>query len=177
MTAEAEQFQHPLDPATAREIQDATDLIKGLFHDIPLHFKAAGLEEPPKDKLSVYIEAELQGQPLPTLARRIFVIWYIKYTPRLFEAIVDVTHSRIDHYTELPRDFHGPVDRAELNEAVQAVMADPTVKKEIQRLKIDDSTVVLEPWDYGVDGEDTKERQSQVSILRSRRFMCSTSTK
>lgn len=157
--------EHPLDPATAGEIRCATDLIKVLFHDIPLHFKAAGLDEPPKKDLLTYLEAEHKGQPLPILPRRIFVIWYIKRTPRLFEAIVDVTNKQVDQYKELPRDFHGPVDRVELNEAAAAVMADPGVKKEIERLKIDDTTVVLDPWDYGVDGEETQERHTQVSCF------------
>ncbi|KKY29962.1 putative copper amine oxidase [Diaporthe ampelina] len=165
-------FTHPLDPATAEEIQLATDLVKQLFKDVPLHFKAAGLDEPPKKELSAYLEAEHKGQTLPDLPRRMFVMWYIKHTPRLFEAVVDVTNSRIEMHKELPRDFHGPVDRTELNEAAQAVMRDPQVLKEIKRLKIDDTTVVLDPWDYGVDGEGTQERHTQVHrIAPSSRYL------
>lgn len=155
-------FTHPLDPATAEEIQAATDLVKQLFKDVPLHFKAAGLDETPKKELSAYLEAEHNGQMLPDVPRRVFVMWYIKHTPRLFEAVVDVTNGRIETSKELPRDFHGPVDRTELNEAAQVVMRDPEVLKEIKRLKIDETTVVLDPWDYGVDGEETQERHTQV---------------
>ncbi|OGM40294.1 copper amine oxidase 1 [Aspergillus bombycis] len=91
---------HPLGPATPREIQLATDLVK--------------------------------------------------------KAYEDVTNNQLIHHAELPRDFHGPVDRAEMNEATQVVMADPRVKEEINRLKIDDTTVILDPWGYGVDGEETQ---------------------
>ncbi|KAE8155079.1 copper amine oxidase [Aspergillus avenaceus] len=153
---------HPLDPATPEEIQCATDLVKRAYQGIDLHFKAAGLEEPPKALLVDFLDAEHNQKPLPTIPRCVFLIWYIRRTPRLFEAIVDVTNGRFVHHIELPRDFHGPVDRAEMNEAAQAVMADPQVKAEIARLKIDDTTVVLDPWDYGVDGEATRTRHTQV---------------
>ncbi|KAI3204309.1 hypothetical protein CBS147311_3984 [Penicillium roqueforti] len=153
---------HPLDPALPEEIQLATDLVKGSYQGVDLHFKAAGLEEPPKDILVKFLEAEHNSQPLPAIPRCIFLIWYIKRSPRLFEAIVDVTNKQFVHHVELPRDFHGPVDRSEMNEAAQVTMADPRVKAEIQRLKIDDTTVVLDPWDYGVDGEDTQTRHTQV---------------
>ncbi|CAG8943057.1 unnamed protein product [Penicillium salamii] len=153
---------HPLDPSTPEEIQIATDLVKNAYQGIELHFKAAGLEEPPKAKMIEFLDAEHKKQPLPAIPRCIFLIWYIKKTPRLFEAIIDVTNSQFVHHVELPRDFHGPVDRAEMNEAAQVTMADPRVKAEIKRLKIDDTTVVLDPWDYGVDGEDTQSRHTQV---------------
>ncbi|PPJ52820.1 hypothetical protein CBER1_11295 [Cercospora berteroae] len=90
------------------------------------------------------------GHPLPELPQRVFLVWYIKRTPRLFEAIIDVTHGNIVHQVELPRDFHAPVDRTELREAADTVMADPRVRKEFQRLQIDPQNVVPDPWDYGV---------------------------
>lgn len=90
------------------------------------------------------------------------MMWYIKNAPRLFEGLVDVTHSKVVYHKELPRDFHGPVDRQELNQAAEGVMADEGVQREIRRLKIDNTAVVLDPWDYGVDGHETRERQTQV---------------
>ncbi|KAM0228999.1 hypothetical protein ACHAPO_010274 [Fusarium lateritium] len=162
MTSQNVSYAHPLDPATAEEIEQATTIVKQFFYGIPLHFKAVGLDEPPKRELVAYLEAEHSGAPLPALPRRIFAMWYIHRTPRLFEAVVDITNGKIESYQELPRDFHGPVDRAEMNEAAEVVMADPRVRKEIERLKIDDTTVVLDPWDYGVDGEETQERHTQV---------------
>lgn len=162
VTVDAVSYLHPLDPATAEEIECATGLVKELFSGVRLWFKAAGLDEPPKKELQAYLMAEHDGSALPDLPRRIFVMWYIHRTPRLFEAVVDVSNGKIETYKELPRDFHGPVDRAEMNEVAATVMADPNVKKEIERLKIDDTTVVLDPWDFGVDGTETQERHSQV---------------
>lgn len=154
---------HPLDPATASEIENATSIIKNAYEGTTLHFKAGGLEEPPKKVLQSYLAAEREGVPLPDLPRCIFLMWYIKQTPRLFEAIVDVTNHEIIHHKELPRDFHGPVDRTELGEAAQVVMDDPKTKAELKRLQIEAGNVVLDPWDYGVDGTETQERHTQVS--------------
>lgn len=138
-TMSSSEYLHPLDPATAEDIQIATDLFKNLFYGIPLHFKAAGLDEPPKQEMR---------------------------SPRLFEGVIDVTNERVIQHEELSRDFHGPVDRVDLNEAAQVVMANADVHKELARLKIDKANVVLDPWDYGVDGIDTQERMTQVIIDR-----------
>ncbi|GKZ39259.1 hypothetical protein AbraIFM66950_012182, partial [Aspergillus brasiliensis] len=153
---------HPLDPATAEEIKQATDLIKTEYSGLSLHFKAAGLEEPQKAALVDFLDAEHCGQALPVIPRQIFVIWYIAYTPRLFEGIVDLSKQALVHHKELPRDFHGPSDRMEMNEVAQVVLKDPVVQAEIKRLRIDDTTVVLDPWDHGVDGKDTQTRLIQV---------------
>jgi primary-amine oxidase len=153
----------PLDPVTAEELEIALNIIKDAYKDIPLHFKAAGPEEPPKNLMVQYLEAEHAGLERPTIPRSIFLMWYIKQTPRLFEAIVDVTTRTIIHHNELPRDFHGPCDRTELNQAAQVVLADESVKREIARLQLGDNTIVLDPWDYGVDGKETQERHTQVS--------------
>lgn len=154
---------HPLDPATPEEIRRATDVVKTVYKGISLHFKAAGLEEPPKAAMIDFLDAEHNGRSLPFLPRQVFLIWYIEYTPRLFEGIVDLGTNNLVHHVELPRDFHGPVDRIEMNEAAQVVMKDPRVQAEIKRLQIDDTTVVLDPWDYGVDGKNTQTRHTQVN--------------
>ncbi|RSL79554.1 hypothetical protein CEP51_007259 [Fusarium floridanum] len=160
------EYLHPLDPATAEEIGRATGMIKKLFSPVELHFKAAGLDEPPKKELVRYLDAEHKGLPLPLLPRCIFAIWYIKRTPRLFEAVVDVTNGKVVQHQELPRDFHGPVDRTELSEAANVVMAHPDVDKEFARLGLDKSQIVLDPWDYGVDGTDTQARMTQVFLYK-----------
>lgn len=67
------------------------------------------------------LDAEHNGRSPPFIPGQVFLIWYIEYTPRLFERIVDLSTNNRVHHVELPRDFHGPVDRAEINEAAQVV--------------------------------------------------------
>ncbi|KAK7432956.1 hypothetical protein QQZ08_000427 [Neonectria magnoliae] len=154
--------RHPLDPATAEEILEATSFVKHAYNGIELHFKAGGLEEPPKSALVEYLNVEHSGGHLPVVSRWIYLNWYIKRTPRFFQAIVDITHKKFVLHEELSRDYHGPADGGEMNEVSRAVLADSNVKKEIERLQIDLETVVPDPWDFGVDGSDTQSRRSQV---------------
>ncbi|GAA6010692.1 hypothetical protein JCM10207_005800 [Rhodosporidiobolus poonsookiae] len=158
---------HPLDPATADELARGVALIRATYGaDVKLHFKAGGLEEPPKKQLIKYLQAERAGLPVPALPRCMAFMYYIKYTPRLFEAIVDITNSTITHHKELGREFYAPVDRLEMNEAAQVALADAGVKAEIERLQLGDTAVVLDPWDYGRDDPEEQRRLAQVFFYK-----------
>lgn len=63
---------HPLDPATPEELEFAVNIIRKLY-DVPIHFKTAGLEEPPKAEMKKYLEAEHAGQPVTPPNRWILV--------------------------------------------------------------------------------------------------------
>lgn len=89
-------------------------------------------------------------------------MYYIKYTPRLFECIVDVTDGKIIHHREMPRNQYAPVDRVEMNEAAQVALADSQVKNELERLQLGDNVVVLDPWDYGKDDPNENRRLTQI---------------
>jgi Cu2+-containing amine oxidase len=73
-TAPAVVHAHPLDSATSEEIEAATQIIREYYKDMPLHFKAIGLEEPTKALMVKCLEAEHTGQPLPEIPRRIFAM-------------------------------------------------------------------------------------------------------
>ncbi|WVW79628.1 hypothetical protein I302_101597 [Kwoniella bestiolae CBS 10118] len=152
---------HPLDPATSVELALAVELVRKQYQ-VPIHFKCGGLEEPPKAVLRKYLTAEHAGQTPTPINRWIFMMYYIKQTPRLFEVIVDVTDRKIVHQKELPRTLHAPVDRIELNEAAQVALADPAVKAELERLQLGDNVVVVDPWDYGKDDENEQRRLTQI---------------
>jgi primary-amine oxidase len=89
-------------------------------------------------------------------------MYYIKYTPRLFEVIIDVTDRKIIHHKEMPRTQFAPVDRLELNEAAAVALKDPLVTREIERLQLGDNVVVVDPWDYGRDNADDLRRLTQI---------------
>lgn len=69
---------NPLVPLNSSEIQIVAKLIKqqcGLH--VPLHFKAITLEEPHKEHVVAFFEAQKQGRALPELERKAFVSYYI----------------------------------------------------------------------------------------------------
>jgi primary-amine oxidase len=165
---------HPLDPATPEEILEATAFVKQAYNGLDLQFRAGGLQEPPKALLLDYLESERTGhEPPATVPRWVYLTWYIKRTPRLFEAVVDITNGVFVRHVELPRDIHGPISPAEMDDVTAVVLADNNVRNEVGRLGVEISTVVPDPWDYGVDGEDTQARRVQVpNSTRSLSNMC-----
>lgn len=69
---------NPLVPLTSSEIELVASLIKrqcGLH--VPLHFKAITLEEPHKQHVVTFFEAQKGGGALPDIERIAFVSYYI----------------------------------------------------------------------------------------------------
>jgi primary-amine oxidase len=73
--------QHPLGPLTASEITESARLIKALWpENVDVQFKSITLREPNKTDLLPFLAAEHSGQATPTVARRSFVIYYLRNT-------------------------------------------------------------------------------------------------
>lgn len=72
---------HPLAPLSAQEIQAASSLIYNQWpENTDLQFKVITLNEPAKVEMIPYLEAEFQGQRLPSIDRRVMVAYYIRKT-------------------------------------------------------------------------------------------------
>lgn len=153
---------HPLDPATAEELEEAVALVSTKFNGEPLFFHAGGLAEPPKPILRKYLRAERSGQLIAPPPRRMSLMFYIAKTPRLFEATVDVTNKNVDEFTELPRTKMAPLNPEEVNTICDLVYKSDELKKEAERLNIPLSHIVAEPWDFARDAENEHDRKAQV---------------
>lgn len=80
---------HPLAPLTSSEITKTADLIQALYPaKTKLHFKVVTLEEPSKDQLIPYLDAEHNGQKPPSLDRKAFVCYYIRNTVGMAEEML-----------------------------------------------------------------------------------------
>ena len=54
---------HPFDPATAAELELAVKVIRKQYPEgVELHFKAGGLEEPPKAVMKNFLAREHRGE-------------------------------------------------------------------------------------------------------------------
>jgi Cu2+-containing amine oxidase len=72
---------HPLAPLSSSEITTSAHLIKGLFpQNTNLQFKAITLHEPEKRVVVPYLAAEHESKFLPHIARKAFVLYYIRNT-------------------------------------------------------------------------------------------------
>lgn len=74
---------HPFAPLSAQEIKAASSLIQNQWPaNTDLQFKAVTLEEPAKAEMVPFLEAEHNGQRLPSIDRRVMVVYYIRKTVR-----------------------------------------------------------------------------------------------
>jgi primary-amine oxidase len=72
---------HPFTPLSADEISIASGLIESQWPaQVDIHFKVLTLVEPPKVEVLPYLEAEKAGRPLPRIARKALVNYYIRNT-------------------------------------------------------------------------------------------------
>ncbi|TVY19155.1 Copper amine oxidase 1 [Lachnellula arida] len=146
--------QHPLGPLTANEITKSSRLIKSLW---PTHtniqFKSITLQEPSKAELVPFLAAEKTAQTTPTIDRRSFVVYYIRNTDKLHEAIVNLTHGKIESNLRLGPNVHSNADSDEINAVERIALEDEGVKAELAKLQLLEGTVVIsDPWIYGSDG-------------------------
>lgn len=145
---------HPLGPLTAAEITHSSDLIRAQWPEgTKFQFKIVTLLEPLKDELVPYLDAEKAGQSPKPIERKSQIVYYLRNTDKLHEAVVNLTSSKVESNVRLGPFIHAPGDGEEILALEKAMLADPGVQAEIEKLKLPEGTVVVsDPWIYGSDG-------------------------
>ncbi|MBZ5580115.1 MAG: primary-amine oxidase [Acidobacteriia bacterium] len=148
LAASAAAQTNPLAPLSAREIRAAAKL----FRDSPRFprgavFSQLTLDEPPKD-------AVLRGAPSP---RRAFAILYDRAADHTFEAIADLSASRVDSWKQIPGAEPAITgDDSELAERI--VRADPRWARAVRARGISNlNDVTVASWSagyFGLQGTD-----------------------
>ncbi|TGO73773.1 hypothetical protein BELL_0332g00030 [Botrytis elliptica] len=147
-------LEHPLGPLTAAEILQSSQIIKSSWPaEVTLQFKSITLEEPKKAELVPFLAAEHSGSALPKIDRRSFVVYYIKNTDKLHEAIVNLSAGQVESNVRLGPNVHSGADSEELVAVELIALEDEGVKAAIAKLQLPEGTVVVcDPWIYGSDG-------------------------
>lgn len=147
-------LEHPLGPLTASEILQSSQILKGLWPaEVKIQFKSITLQEPNKAELFPFLTAEHSGSALPKIDRRSFVVYYIKNTDKLHEAIINLSTGQVESNVRLGPNVHSNADGEEIIAVELAALADEGVKAEIAKLQLPEGTVVVcDPWIYGSDG-------------------------
>lgn len=146
---------HPLGPLTAAEITASTDFVRKSWPAETLfQFKVVTLKEPAKAELVPYLTAERAGTtPLPVIARRVFLAYYIRNTDKFHEAVVNLSEGKLESNIRLGPDKHANGDGEEIIAIEKIVLEDPEVLAAIAKLKLPEGAVVVtDPWIYGSDG-------------------------
>jgi len=146
--------QHPLGPLTATEISESAKIIKSIWPtNTNVQFKSITLQEPNKAELVPFLAAEHAGQSTPTIERRSFVVYYLRNTNKLHEAVVSLSQGKVESNVRLGPNVHSNADGDEIIRVEQIALEDERVKAEIAKLKLPEGTIVIsDPWIYGSDG-------------------------
>ncbi|KAK1829344.1 copper amine oxidase, partial [Podospora conica] len=152
-SADASLPAHPLGPLTGAEISQTSNLVTELWKNKVLQFKVITLQEPVKTELIPYLAAERAGEPVPSIDRRAFVVYYFRGTHILHEAIVNLSKNAVERNVRHGPFIHANGDGEELTAVEEALLAHPDVQAEIAKLQLPPgSVVVADPWIYGSDG-------------------------
>ncbi|EHK97718.1 putative Copper amine oxidase 1 [Glarea lozoyensis 74030] len=145
--------QHPLGPLTASEIKESSRLIKSAWpSDVNIQFKSITLQEPQKAELLHFLAAEHSGQATPTIERRSFVVYYLRNTDKLHEAVVSLSAGKVESNLRLGPNVHSNADGDEIIAVERIALEDEKVQAEIKKLQLPEGTVVIsDPWIYGID--------------------------
>ncbi|ROW03854.1 hypothetical protein VPNG_07256 [Cytospora leucostoma] len=145
---------HPLGPLTGAEITQSSGLIRAQWPEgTGFQFKVVTLLEPVKDELVPYLDAEKAGQTPEPIDRKSQVVYYLRNTDKLHEAVVNLTANKVESNVRLGPFIHAPGDAEEIVALEKAILEDSGVRAEIEKLQLPEGTVVVsDPWIYGADG-------------------------
>jgi primary-amine oxidase len=84
---------------------------------------------------------------------------------KFHEAVVNLSKNCVERNVRLGPNIHGPGDGAEIRAIEEIVLADASVKAEIEKLQLPQGTVIIsDPWIYGSDGVDDDDRMYQCFL-------------
>ncbi|KAH8204600.1 hypothetical protein TruAng_001229 [Truncatella angustata] len=138
--------RHPLSSLSEAEILLSAKLIRSC-HDAgtKLRFKGIMLHEPSRKEMQQYRTQTDGGSYAPP--RKAWVNYYLAGTPSFFEVVVNLTTESIERSTEVPAQFHGPIDEDEIVTVEKVALEDPRTKAEIEKLKLPEGAIVVcDPW-------------------------------
>ena len=73
------------------------------------------------------------------------------YKDKFHEAVINLTHTRVESNFRLGPNIHGPVDGEEILMVEKIALEDEGVQAEIVKLNLPKGTVLIsDPWIYGI---------------------------
>lgn len=160
--AVAQPIEHPLDPLTADEINQATRLLQESGKlNASCRFPAVMLHEPSK-------QAVLGWHPGDPLARQAEALVLDVEHAKLFQAVVDLQGGRVVSYTMQP-GAHPGVLNEEFEEPRAYVRADPRWQEALRKRGVSDfDNVQIDVWAVGLLTE--ADRKAGRRLLRCLSF-------
>ncbi|KAH6607065.1 primary-amine oxidase [Trichoderma cornu-damae] len=158
---------HPFEPIGPGEISLAADILREALGGVSLRFKVIDVQEPVKERVIPYIEAERTGGPLPPAPPRLAYSYLHRLDTHAFvKAVVNLDSRTVVSLGELPKHVQGPVDVDEMIGLEAACLQHPSVVDEIAKLRLPEGvTMCADPWVYGTDDEAERRRLVQFYMF------------
>lgn len=97
---------HPFDPLRPAEVELAAQILRESLPETRIRFKVIEVQEPRKQDVIPYIEAERLGNSLPEKpARLVYSMFHRLDTGALMKALINVDRRKLLSVKELPADI------------------------------------------------------------------------
>lgn len=154
---------HPLDPINPGEIQLAVKILQAAFPDVSLRHKRIDFQEPAKQEVIPYLEAERLRKPLPSKPPRLLqALFHRLDNGAFYKALLNADARSVVYAKELPKEVQGPLDVDEMIDVEQLCLNHPAVQAEVAKLNLPPGmTVCTDTWIYGTDDPNESRRLFQ----------------
>ncbi|KAF9734134.1 copper amine oxidase [Paraphaeosphaeria minitans] len=156
---------HPFKILSIEETRLARDVILSLHPDVVVDFREIFLNEPNKELMKKYLEAEHTAQPgqsahskrPPRLAKCMYDVIGSDKVPQYHESLVDVDTSKRVKHEVVGKDQQASLTLWEFEHLVQACNESEEFQQAIKEFHLPEGfELVIEPWPYG-GRDDTTE--------------------
>lgn len=155
---------HPFDQLSLAEIESSVAFVKAQHPDKLVHIKTVEREEPAKEIMVPFLEAERAGRPIAPPPRIAHNIYYILEEKCVSELWVNLNEGKVIKYVKHPKGVHPPIDPSEADAAFEAAMKHPDVIAAIKKSGLEDKVdlITADGWMYGCDQEDEVPRYTML---------------
>ncbi|KAH3664144.1 hypothetical protein OGAPHI_004858 [Ogataea philodendri] len=148
---------HPFDPISDAEIRLTSKLIKNSYgKDQRIRFSQIDRQDPPKQDMLRYLEAEKAGKTLPQISRITYAFYYVGKD--FYKALVNATYGHLITTQKQGKGVVGPMIGDDVAALEHLLTIHPIVQAEVKKLNLPPHIkVVCDPWIYGTD-DDNEDR-------------------
>ena len=136
---------HPFAPLSGLEITNAASIIRKSWpQDTDVQFRVITLREPDKSSVIPFLESENNGRSYSVpVARKAFIVYYLRNTDKLHEAVVDLSEQKVEYNVRLGPNVHANLDGETILLAEKFALNDEGVKAALTKLQLPDGAVVV----------------------------------
>jgi len=147
---------HPFKTLSVEETKIARDVVLSLHLDVVVDFREIYLQEPAKDVMKQYLEAEHSGNLTsdttapPRLAKCQYDVIGSDRIPEYHESIVDLDPKKRVRHEVVGKEMHASLTLWEFDVLLEACKTSLLFQEALAEIKLPEGfELVVEPWPYG----------------------------